>query len=66
MKREKIHLAKYLHDVTTRVTEVWCEGGFVPEEVTETIVYATCPKCLGCLRDDGKLAEQRLAELRVL
>lgn len=57
------HLAKYLHDVTLRVTEIWCDSTQDVREATEHFDDVTCSDCLLKAIEFGDEARARLRTL---
>lgn len=57
------HLARYLHDVTTQITETWCEASGSTMNATEHIDEATCLECLNAASNYGRDARARWMEL---
>ncbi len=57
------HLAKYMHDVTTECTEVWCEKGST-RDASEDADVVDCKPCLTAAVQFGNEAAGRLRALR--
>ncbi len=58
------HLAKYMHDVTCQVTEIWCDAERWSRDVAEDIESSTCIKCLRAAAEYGKEAHDRKVDLQ--
>lgn len=54
-----MHLAKHMHDVTVRVTEIWCPAEDWTRNATERIGEATCLECLRAATQYGDEARRR-------
>ncbi len=60
-----LHLAKYMHDVTCQVTEIWCDASrWMDSDATEDIGRASCLDCLEAASNYGDEANSRRMELR--